>query len=397
MKIELQHHIEKNLSKVEEWMKKHLKKVKHPLYSSVDLRDAGYKIAPVDHNVFSGGFNNLTEKSKVQASQYFKEALHSLQPGIQKIGIFPETHTSNKFYLDNVLTLKSILEAAQCEVYIITTIDLPHGAQEFPSFSKGVMKLHQVFIQNNKATVENIFLDMIILNNDLSNGPIEMFKSLDIPLLPPQSLGWYQRKKSSYLEAYHKLAYEFSELIDVDPWFLSTIHERVEEVSFKEQKGMDLISKSVEKVLGKIRKKFEKHHIKRQPYVFLKNNSGTYGMGVLALYSPDDVYALNRGQRQEMSYGKSKKPITDIIIQEGVPTSKIIGDCIGEPVMYVVNGCAVGGFVRVHCDKTDIENLNVRGMTFKPFDCDEDPIGSVYGLISVLSSLAVGYEVKQYP
>ncbi len=30
-----------------------------PLYSSVDIRDAGFKIAVVDTNIFPAGFNNL--------------------------------------------------------------------------------------------------------------------------------------------------------------------------------------------------------------------------------------------------------------------------------------------------------------------------------------------------
>ena len=31
-----------------------------PFYTSVDLRNAGFKLAPVDTNLFPGAFNNLT-------------------------------------------------------------------------------------------------------------------------------------------------------------------------------------------------------------------------------------------------------------------------------------------------------------------------------------------------
>ena len=38
-------------------------------YGSVDLRNAGYKLAPVDMNLFPGGFNNLSEEMLPAAVQ----------------------------------------------------------------------------------------------------------------------------------------------------------------------------------------------------------------------------------------------------------------------------------------------------------------------------------------
>ena len=40
-----------------------------PFYSSVDLRHAGYKLAPVDTNLFPAGFNKLSKASRERASQ----------------------------------------------------------------------------------------------------------------------------------------------------------------------------------------------------------------------------------------------------------------------------------------------------------------------------------------
>ena len=48
-------------SKIEAWLREQFRKTPPPLMASVDLRVAGYKIAPVDTNLFPAGFNNLGE------------------------------------------------------------------------------------------------------------------------------------------------------------------------------------------------------------------------------------------------------------------------------------------------------------------------------------------------
>ncbi len=44
---------------IEAWFRSAWRETHAPFYASVDLRNAGYKIAPVDTNLFPAGFNNL--------------------------------------------------------------------------------------------------------------------------------------------------------------------------------------------------------------------------------------------------------------------------------------------------------------------------------------------------
>ena len=44
---------------IEHWFRKQWNNHAAPFYGSVDLRNSGFKLAPVDMNLFPGGFNNL--------------------------------------------------------------------------------------------------------------------------------------------------------------------------------------------------------------------------------------------------------------------------------------------------------------------------------------------------
>ena len=46
---------------IERWFRLEWQEHTPPFYSSVDVRNAGFKAAPVDTNLFPGGFNNLAE------------------------------------------------------------------------------------------------------------------------------------------------------------------------------------------------------------------------------------------------------------------------------------------------------------------------------------------------
>src|SRR3989338_6145422 len=50
-----------------------------PLYSSVDIRDAGFKIAVVDTNIFPAGFNNLCE-------HVLADSVHLMRTAIDRRG-----------------------------------------------------------------------------------------------------------------------------------------------------------------------------------------------------------------------------------------------------------------------------------------------------------------------
>jgi len=48
------------------------------VYCSVDLRNAGFKLAPVDTNLFPGGFNNLSPEMLPLAVQAAMAAIENI-------------------------------------------------------------------------------------------------------------------------------------------------------------------------------------------------------------------------------------------------------------------------------------------------------------------------------
>jgi len=58
---ELEQRILESMPAIERWFRLEWMEHTPPFYSSVDLRNAGFKLAPVDTNLFPGGFNNLSD------------------------------------------------------------------------------------------------------------------------------------------------------------------------------------------------------------------------------------------------------------------------------------------------------------------------------------------------
>ena len=55
---ELEQRILESLPAIERWFRLEWMEHTPPFYTSVDVRNAGFKLAPVDTNLFPGGFNN---------------------------------------------------------------------------------------------------------------------------------------------------------------------------------------------------------------------------------------------------------------------------------------------------------------------------------------------------
>ena len=78
-----------------------------PFYSSVDLRNAGFKLAPVDLNLFPGGFNNLNPEFLPLCVHAAMSAVQKICPDSRRFMLVPENHTRNLHYLQNVAVLQA--------------------------------------------------------------------------------------------------------------------------------------------------------------------------------------------------------------------------------------------------------------------------------------------------
>ena len=59
--LEFERRILDSMTDIEHWFRQNWQEHTPPFYGSVDLRNSGFKLAPVDMNLFPGGFNNLSE------------------------------------------------------------------------------------------------------------------------------------------------------------------------------------------------------------------------------------------------------------------------------------------------------------------------------------------------
>jgi glutamate--cysteine ligase len=133
---ELEQRILDSMPAIERWFRLEWMEHTPPFYTSVDVRNAGFKLAPVDTNLFPGGWNNLTDEMLPLAVQAAMAAIEKICPEARNLLIVPENHTRNSFYLSNVAQLARIFNMAGLNVRIgsinpeikePTTLTLPDG------------------------------------------------------------------------------------------------------------------------------------------------------------------------------------------------------------------------------------------------------------------------------
>ena len=179
-------------------------------------------------------------------------------------------------------------------------------------------------------------------------------------------------------------------------------------LNFQERLGEEELSLIVSNMLEKIQAKYNQYGITHEPYVVIKADVGTYGMGIMIAKNSEDVLNLNRKMRNKMSVIKGGASVTEVIIQEGIHSEESIDESVAEPVIYMIDHFVVGGFFRVHINKGKDENLNSPGMHFipQPFEtscimpyqgrpCDDEANRFyAYGVIARLALVAAAREMK---
>ncbi len=395
---------------IERWLRGKWQEHTPPFYGSVDLRNAGFKLSPVDMNLFPGGFNNLNPAFLPLCVQAAMSAIEKICPMAKSLVLIPENHTRNQFYLQNVARLVTILRMTGLNVRIgslLPEIDRPTPV-ELPN---GESLLLEPLVRNRyRLGVADLDPCAILLNNDLSAGIPDILQGLNEQfILPPLHAGWATRRKSLHFAAYDEIAEEFAQLVGIDPWQINPYFGVCNSVNFHDRQGEDCLAAKVDAVLAKIREKYREYGIEDTPYVVVKADAGTYGMGVMTVKDASEVVGLNRRQRNKMSVIKEGMSVTSVIIQEGVHTRERVSDGVAEPVVYMIDRYVVGGFYRVHSERGDDENLNAPGMHFEPLafetscslpDHHQTPDAPpnrfyAYGVVARLALLAAALELEQ--
>ena len=116
--LKLEAHLLANKTEVEAWFREQWLLTPAPFYTSVDLRNSGFKLAPVDTNLFPAGFNNLNKAFMPLCVQAAQAAVERACPTARSVLIIAENHTRNLFYLESIETLRQIFEQAGFEARI---------------------------------------------------------------------------------------------------------------------------------------------------------------------------------------------------------------------------------------------------------------------------------------
>lgn len=395
---------------IDTWFKNQWQLTTPPVYRSVDLRNAGFKLAPIDMNLFPAGFNNLNPDFLPLSVDAAKNIILKIVPNAKNILIIPESHTRNLFYWANIKTLQTILELAgftvrfgilDAEIKEPHVIQLPDGGQ---------VTVEPLVRHQDQLSLTDFNPDMILLNNDLSEGIPELLQHLKQPLIPPAELGWSQRLKSEHFQYYAEVTNEFAEQVGIDPWLIAPLFRHCGQIDFMQKDGMECLIANAEVLFKEIQKKYQEYNIPHQPFLIVKADAGTYGMAVMTVRNVEELKSLNRKQRTRMSTIKGGQPVDRVIIQEGVYTFEVVGPerAVAEPVVYLWGSAVVGGFYRVHKDRGRDENLNAPGMHFEPIafskpcnnPCEKSEPDAcqnrfyLYGIVAQLSMLAAAREIK---
>lgn len=383
-------------SEIKNWLQEQRKNTPVPFYGSFDIRDAGWKVVVVDSNAFPAGFNNVDEKDYPNLSKGIKEWFSSLDSSPNRVLLWPEAHTRNSGYMDNIWTINSLIQNLGIDVCIGTDF---LKSQTF-STSKGEINLVDVDVLDYSVIVDGKPVDLILLNSDLSEGPLDVS---GVEIHPPNHMGWHSRSKCRHFEHVSDLVHELSEIVGIDPWLIGpwgfvSRGRCLEEVQCRER-----LAGEIEQGLEFIRSKYAEHEIDATPSLFIKNDRGTYGLGILRIESPDEILNLSNRKMNRLAYAKGGMNAEDFLLQEAVPTFLKSFDSVLEPVGYGVNGQVSSWFHRSNSKHGVLDNLNTPSTRFiLDTDLSAEDASTIIGrrwlhsLVAEISMLAMGREMSDY-
>ena len=392
--------IEAKRQEITEWMEEKRAEVPIPIYGSVDVRDAGWKIAVVDANHFPAGFNNVAPEDEQHLSALLKNHINRRDEKCRWVHLYPESHTRNAAYVENLKTLQRLIEQAGFRCTVGSPELADHGSLAGIS---GPLNLDIVSLQmvndEESIVVNGEQPDLILLNNDLTEGIVPGLGTSRVS--PPPVMGWHSRKKSHHYDALSDYVSEIAELIGIEPWCLITDWFVSKDKCLDRESCRIELAAEVDDFIQRIKNKYHTLGIDREPVVFIKNDSGTYGLGILSVRSGEELLSLSNRKMRKLMYSKGGVEVENFLIQEGIPTRLETADGGPvEPVVYLVDGQAASWFYRINEKKSDIDNLNSPSASFESYT----DVGHLYGenahgwhaLVAELSMLAMGKEFSNY-
>jgi glutamate--cysteine ligase len=364
----------------------------------------------VDTDLFPHGFNHLTAEMLPLAVQAAMAAIEKICPEAKNLLLIPAQGVRDSFYLSNLQRLVRIFHQAGLNVRLGSLdpdierprkIKLPDG---------GELTLEPLQRQRGRLGLKDFDPCTILLNDGLAAGVPKPLAGLhEQYLLPPLHAGWGVRRKSRHFHSYEEVAKKFAKLLGMDPWLINPMAAHCGRVDFDSAEGRECVRGNAEAVLTKIRRKYKEYGINEKPFVVVKADSGSGGAGIMTVRDPKELDHLGERTRARMRALPDGRLVTEVIIQEGVPTYERINDAVAEPVVVMIDRYVVGGYYRVHAELGADEILSGPGSRFVPLAFAESHhlprLGEkpgvsapnrfyMYGVIGRLAMLAASYELE---
>jgi glutamate--cysteine ligase len=407
---ELEQRMLESVPAIERWFRLEWMEHTPPFYTAVDIRNAGFKLAPVDTNLFPSGFNNLTQDMLPLAVQAAMAAIEKICPEAKNLLLIPGRQSGNMFYLMNLQRLVQIFSQAGLNVRLGSldaslkaahTLDLPDGS---------TVTLEPLVRSPRRLGLKDFDPCTILLNNDLSSGVPSILEGLhEQYLLPPLHAGWATRRKSKHFQSYEEVAKKFAKLLGMDPWLINPLFAQCGAIDWDDNSGLDCVQTQVDALLTKVRRKHKEYGITDKPFVVVKADDSASGGGLMTVRDAKELDEVGRRARIKTGLAELGQDVAEVIIQEGVPTFERVNEAVAEPVVYMIDRYVVGGFYRIHADRGVDQNLNAPGASYVPLAFDEShllpkpgmrPGASapnrfyMYGVIGRLAMLAAAYELE---
>lgn len=384
--------IEANRDRLTAWMAEKRSEVPIPIYGSVDVRDAGWKVAAVDANHFPAGFNNVPDEDRPRLADLLREHVQRTAVDAEWVHLYPESHTRNPGYVENLRTLVDLLQRAGYRVTVgspelneITTVRGLSGHLDLVTVDP---------TGDGGLEVDGARPDVVLLNNDLTTGLPEELHTGEI--MPPTHMGWHRRRKSEHQRALEPYVAEVAAMLDLDPWYLQTEWFVSEDKCLEKETCRTVLAAEVDAFLDALRQRYATMGIDQEPVAFVKNDRGTYGLGIMTVRSGSELLELSNRKMKRLMYAKGGADVENFLVQEGVPTTMTSESGVAEPVVYLVDGEAASWFYRTNAKKGAMDNLNSPSSSFLPAtEIGPEALSLARGrhaLVAELSMLAMGAE-----
>ncbi|QXL84143.1 glutamate--cysteine ligase [Comamonas sp. NLF-1-9] len=386
---------------IERWFRLEWMEHTPPFYTSVDLRNAGFKLAPVDTSLFPHGWHHLTAEMMPLAVQAAMAAIEKICPEARNLLIVPENRLQSPSDVADLAQLQRIFNLAGLNVRVGSIDPELKKATTFQLADGQSVAVEPALRVRKRVGLRHFDPCTILLNNELPAGPPGILEDLyEQYLLPPLQAGWTVRRRSRHTRCYEEVGKRFGKMLGIDHWLIHPISHSAEAGKTK-AKRMEALRAAVDQTFSKVRRKYKEYGIGEKPFVVIKADDAGDEAGVAVLRDAKDLPALEEsGQLPRSGHW---------LVQEGVLTQERVHEAVAEPVVYTMDRYVVGGVYRMHLGESVGPAGRARGASYVPLAFEhstqlpqpgERPGASapnrfyMYGVVARLAMLAASYELE---